>query len=100
MSMEGSWRLVVRSPMGKQSITVALHDAAGRLTGTVTNDANHKTAEIFDGSAVGDTVEWKVTLQDMPVTLAFHATVDGDTLNGKVKAGRFGRFGVSGQRAA
>jgi len=28
MSMEGSWRLVVSSPMGKQSITVALHDEA------------------------------------------------------------------------
>ncbi|NUP48628.1 MAG: hypothetical protein HOW97_15185 [Catenulispora sp.] len=100
MSVEGSWQLVVRSPMGKQHITVLLHDEAGALTGTLTNDANHKSAEIFDGSVAGDAVQWKVTLQDMPMTLAFQATVDGDTLDGKVKAGRFGRFGVSGRRVA
>lgn len=100
MSVYGDWRLVVNSPMGKQHISVTLRDDGGTLAGVLTNDANKKTAEIFDGAVTGDEAQWKVSLQDVKMTMAFDVTATGDSMSGKVKAGRFGRFGVSGQRAA
>lgn len=100
MGVDGSWQLEVRSPMGKQHVTVALREEEGKLSGTLTNDANKRTAEIYDGQVAGAEVEWKVNLQEVRMTLAFNTTVDGDSMSGKVKAGRFGRFAVTGHRAA
>jgi hypothetical protein len=98
MDIEGSWRLVVLSPIGKQVITTDLHVDENTLTGTATNEANQKTAEVFDGSVSGDTAEWKITLQEMKLTLTFNVTVADDSMSGKVKAGHFGKFSVSGDR--
>ena len=52
----------------------------------------------FDGSVRGDELQWKVTLKQMKMTLTFTASVDQDTMTGKVKAGMFGRFNVRGAR--
>jgi len=35
----------------------------------------------------------------MPITLSCKATVSGDSLEGKVKAGIFGSFAIKGSRA-
>ena len=98
MDIEGSWRLIVLSPIGKRSITADLHVEGNTLTGTATNEENQKTAEVFDGTVSGDTAEWKITLQDMKLTLTFNVTVADDDMSGKVKAGHFGKFSVSGER--
>jgi hypothetical protein len=99
MSVDGNWRLVVQSPMGRQHLTVALHDDHGTLTGTLTNPERQLTADIFDGSvADSGELEWKVTLKQMKMTLVFTTTVAEDTMTGKVKAGLFGRFTVTGER--
>lgn len=100
MSVEGTWRLVVQSPMGKQNLTLALREDGGAVSGTQTNDTGERTAEIFEARVDGDHLVWKVTLKEMRMTLAFDTTVAGDTLTGKVKAGLFGKFSVSGQRDA
>ena len=98
MDIEGSWRLVVLSPIGKQVIATDLRADGNALTGTATNEANQKTADVFDGSMSGDTAEWKITLQEMKLTLTFEVTVANDSMSGKVKAGHFGKFSVSGER--
>lgn len=100
MDIEGSWRLVVLSPIGKQLITADLHVDGNTLTGTATNEANQKTAQVFDGCVSGDMAEWKITLQEMKLTLTFNVTVANDSMSGKVKAGHFGKFSVSGERVA
>jgi len=100
MSVEGTWRLAVQSPMGKQHLTLVLREDGGTVSGTQTNEANQRSAEIFDTRLTGDRLEWKVTLKEMRMTLAFDTTVTADALSGKVKAGLFGKFGVSGQRNA
>jgi hypothetical protein len=99
MNVEGNWQLNVDSPMGKQQLTVDLHEEDGTLTGILTNNGNNMTTDIFDGSVHGDELQWKVKLQQIKVTLTFDTTVQGDTMTGKVKAGIFGKFSVSGKRA-
>lgn len=107
MSVAGTWRLVVDAPIGKQHLAVRLDggdgagdsDGAGtELTGTVTNENNGLVADIFQGHAEGDELRWKITLQQVRLTLTFTVTVTGDTMSGKVKAGLFGRFTVRGER--
>lgn len=100
MSVEGTWRLTVQSPMGKQHLTLVLREDGGAVTGIQTNDANQRSADIFETRLAGDRLEWKVTLKEMRMTLAFDTTVTEDALSGKVKAGLFGKFAVSGQREA
>jgi hypothetical protein len=99
MGVDGNWKLVIDSPMGKQQASVDLRaEGGGALNGTVVNTGNGLTSEIFDGTADGNDLTWKVKLKQFPLTLAFATTVDGDSMAGKVKAGGFGRFKVTGQR--
>ena len=48
----------------------------------------------------GDTVTWSNSITTpFPMTLEFTGKLDGDTLNGSVKAGSFGSFPFTGSRA-
>lgn len=98
MSVAGTWHLVVDAPIGKQQLTVRLEEVGGELSGTVTNQGNGLVADIFQGQADGDELRWKITLQQVRLTLTFTVAVTGDTMAGKVKAGLFGRFTVRGER--
>ena len=99
MSIQGDWKLVVNTPMGDQRFTAVFHDEDGAVTGTLTNDANGLIANVFDGRAAEQELEFKITLSQMRMTLAFAVSIAGDELDGKVKAGMFGKFKVRGQRA-
>ena len=73
MSVDGNWNITVNSPMGAQPSSLSLKADGGTLTGTQSAQGN--TADIANGK------------------------VDGDTLNGNVKAGAFGSFPFTGSRA-
>ena len=98
MSVDGNWQLVIDSPIGKQHVTVVLVEDAGTVTGTLTNNGNKLSTDIFDGSVNGDAVAWKVTLKQLKMTLTFDTTVAENRMAGKVKAGLFGKFPVTGER--
>ena len=73
MSVDGTWNITVNSPMGAQPSTLTLAADGATLTGTQSAQGN--TQPIANGK------------------------VDGDTLNGSVKAGAFGSFPFTGSRA-
>jgi hypothetical protein len=98
MSVDGDWHLTIDSPMGKQNVVIGLTEESGKLTGTLLNKSNNMTTDIFDGSVDGEQLTWKAKLQQINMTLAFTTTVQDNTMSGKVKAGLFGNFKVSGQR--
>ena len=98
MSVDGKWQLVVDSPMGKQNVVVDLAHEGERLVGTVTNLGNGLTSEVLDGAVQGDKVTWKMKMSKFNITLSFNTTVADDSMSGKVKAGMFGSFNVSGTR--
>jgi hypothetical protein len=94
--MAGNWNLMVNSPMGLQHMRLALRHERDQLVGTVTNNAAGVTSEIFDARLDGDQLSWKFKTQ-FKLTLSFTTTVQGETMTGRVKAGMFGSFDVTGE---
>lgn len=98
MAVDGNWNLTMSTPMGERQATLSLKTSGGTLTGTQGAEGN--SAEIFDGTANGDDVAWKVSITDpMPLTLAFTGTVSGDSISGEMGIGPMGSFPFTGTRA-
>ena len=95
MSVEGNWKITVKSPVGPQVSTVVLHSSDGVLTGTQSGQG--ATSEISEGKVDGNTVYWvNHVTAPMKMKLEFTGTVDGDQISGKVKAGMMGSFSFTG----
>jgi len=98
MSIDGSWKIIVNSPMGKQESALELKVDGAALSGT--QSAQGATQTIKGGKVEGDKVSWSSAITTpFPMTLEFTGTVVGDALNGSVKAGAFGSFPFEGSRA-
>jgi hypothetical protein len=70
-------------------------------TFTGTNAGAMGAMEVENGKVDGNRLTWTMKMTvPMPMTLECDATVDGDALNGTVKAGMFGTFAMTGTRAA
>jgi hypothetical protein len=98
MSVDGTWKVTMQTPLGERAATVTLAAAGGALTGTMGGDAG--STPIKDGKVDGNKVSWKTDITDpMSMTLEFSATIDGDKLSGSVKLGMFGSAPLAGTRA-
>ncbi len=101
MSVAGSYNCVVKSPMGDQKSVLTVNPSDDGTTWTGTNAGDQGSLDIYDGKIDGNTITWKMDMKvPMPMTLDGTATVDGDTVNGSVKAGMFGTFPMTGTRAS
>lgn len=97
--VDGKWNCIVESPMGAQEFVLTVVSAGDSFSGSAEGEIGRK--QIEDGSVDSDTLSWTMHVsKPMPVTLTCKATVTGDTLEGKVKAGIFGSFPISGTRIA
>jgi hypothetical protein len=100
MSVDGSWNLVMETPMGVRRATLDVTSGAGALTGEQSADGD--SAAIFDGTVSGDNVAWKVSIiSPVPMTLQYTATVFGDEMSGQMQVSladrrRVGAGGVLG----
>jgi hypothetical protein len=98
MAVDGNWDLTMTTPMGERKATLSLKNSGGTLTGSQGADGN--SAEIFDGTASGDDLAWKVSITNpMPLTLEFTGKVSGDSLSGEMSIGPMGSFPFTGTRA-
>jgi len=98
MSVDGSWKITVQTPMGPQDSTLNLTSDGGRLTGTQVAP-NGGSAEIEDGSVNGDELAWNAKItKPFPLTISFSGTIDGDTISGKVKFGMMGSGTFAGAK--
>ena len=98
MSVSGTWKLTIDTPMGRQESTLELTEDGSALTGTAS--ANGESIEIFDGSVDGDNVTWKVKVtKPISVTATLTGTVNGDEMSGHAKAGFFPAAPFTGVRA-
>lgn len=97
--LAGSWTVTVKSPTGPMPSTLEIEHVEGRLSGTQTGDG---TATPIDEILLdGDKVVWKSKIsKPMQLKLEFAGVVDGDTINGKVKAGFMGSFPFTAVRAS
>ena len=98
MSVAGVYDTIVKSPMGDQKgvFTVTPADG-GAFTGSVVDGMG--TMEVADGRIDGNKLTWKMSTKvPMPLDFDCEATIDGDSLAGKVNAGAFGVMALSGTR--
>jgi hypothetical protein len=91
MSVDGTWKITVQSPMGPQASTVELVSDGSALTGT--QSGGEGATAIYDGSVDGDITK------PMKLTVTFTATVEGDSISGTAKAGMFPKSTFAGARA-
>lgn len=97
MSLDGKWTIEIKSPMGAQKGTLELKVDGDKLTGTQSGDQGSLPV---DGVVEGGRGKWDAKVSTpMPMTLSFDVGVNGDALEGSVKAGAFGSFPVTGSRA-
>jgi hypothetical protein len=98
MAVDGTWNLVMDTPMGERRANVKLTSQGGTLTGQQSAEGN--SIDIFDGTVNGNQVFWKVSItQPMALTLEYTGTIDGDKMSGSMKAGMFGNSPFTGSRA-
>jgi len=98
-SPDGTWRLTLNTPIGKQEMTLVLAANGSALTGTASDDEGTLQADVTDGSADGAALRWKVAVtKPMPITLSFDATYDETAMTGTVKLGMFGTHPMTGTR--
>ena len=97
MSVAGTYAIVTKTPMGDQSGTFTVTVDGDTFTGSVIGSMGNM--DVADGKVAGNTLTWKMDMKvPMPITLDCQATVDGDTITGKVSAGAFGTFALTGVR--
>lgn len=98
MSLDGTYDVTVKSPLGEQKGTLTVKTDGDTFTGT--NAGANGTFDVR-GEVSGNTLTWQQAITTpMPMTLDMTATIDGDTLTGTAKAGAFGSFPMNGVRAA
>ncbi|WP_143743267.1 hypothetical protein OG836_04140 [Micromonospora zamorensis] len=98
LSIDGTWNVIIDSPMGTQHGVLELSTEDDRVTGT--GQALGTTMEVADGTANGDEVTFALDFtRPVPMRLDFHLSVSGDSIAGEAKAGPVGRWKVAGQRA-
>jgi hypothetical protein len=98
MSADGIWKLTMQTPIGERKSTLALKNAGGTLTGTMTAEEGNAT-EVYDGKVSGNNASWKADIKNpMPLTLSFTGTVDGEKISGTVSAGAIGSWPFTGTR--
>lgn len=99
MSVAGTYDCVTKTPMGDQSSKFTVNVDGDSFTGT--NAGAMGSMDVEGGKVDGNKLTWTMKMTvPMPMTLECEATVDGDALNGTVKAGMFGTFAMTGTRAA
>lgn len=96
--IDGQWDCTAQSPMGEQqSVLTVTSTPDGGFAGT--NSGTLGSLDITDGRMTGDQVSFKMELKiPFPMTLACEATLDGDTLQGTIDTGAFGRFPMKAMR--
>lgn len=96
----GVYDITTKTPMGDQQGTLTLVVDGDTVTGTQESPMMGSMA-VEEGKVSGNTVTWVSNMtQPMPMKLECSATVNGDSIEGTVKAGAFGEMAVSGTRRA
>jgi hypothetical protein len=96
-AVDGSWDIVVRTPLGDQQGVLTVKSAGASFTGGLSGALG--SVDVPDGTVDGDTIAWRMRISSpMPMTLECSATVEGDALTGSVGAGGYGSFPLSGTR--
>ena len=95
--VDGTWKMVLATPMGPQEMLGHFSTQGSVLKGTLESPQG---SQDFEGVVNGNQLKWEMKIaKPMPMTLKYDLTIDGTTLTGKAKLGMFGTAKVTGQRS-
>lgn len=94
--IDGSWDMVLATPVGPQKIIGRFNTNGDVLTGVLESDQGSQS---FAGTIAGNRLKWEMKVsKPMPITLKYDITVEGNKLSGKLKMGLFGSANLTGER--
>lgn len=97
MSIDGTWNMVIHTPVGKQHMEFDLHTDGTTLAGTATQHG--AVSEITDGTVDGDNLRFKVAMtRPFKINLAFTVSVAGDDMTGSVRLGKLPSSNLTAHR--
>ncbi|WP_431676519.1 hypothetical protein [Kitasatospora sp. KL5] len=97
MSVEGTWDLVISTPIGRIKAVVDIRQQDGVLAGTARGAGEE--VPLGDLALDGDRLTWtQAVTRPLRLNLAFAVKLAGDTLTGTSKAGRLPASQVTGER--
>jgi len=95
--IDGSWNMVLATPMGPQKVVGRFTTEGEVLTGVLESDQG---SQDFSGTVTGNRLKWEMKVtKPIPITLKYDLSVEGGKLAGKLKMGLFGSANVTGARA-
>ncbi|MEO6085986.1 MAG: hypothetical protein ABIQ18_23035 [Umezawaea sp.] len=101
MSAEGTWELVVDTPIGRQRAVLELSTRDGVLHGVARDQRHGEETALTDLVADGDRLTWaQAVTKPLRLNLVFDVVVAGDEMTGHSKAGRLPKSRVTGRRTA
>jgi carbon-monoxide dehydrogenase large subunit len=98
VAVDGTWNLVLATPMGPQKMVGTFKTAGKAFSGRLDSDQGSMD---FEGGTVDGGHVWfdlKV-VKPMKITLKYDFTIEGNKLAGTVKMGIFGKAKLTGERS-
>jgi hypothetical protein len=98
MAVDGTYKIEIDTPIGKQEATLSLRTDGGKLNGTVASALGDMN---FSGGTVsGDELMWIMEINSPlgDVKLDFKSRVTGSDISGEVRAGTLGTSPFKGKK--
>jgi hypothetical protein len=97
MAIDGTYKIELETPMGKQEATLTLKTDGDKLSGAADSMMGKQE---FTGTVNGDALAWTMDITSPmgDMKLEYTAKVTGDDIAGEVKAGTFGSSPFKGKR--
>ena len=98
MAVDGTYKIEIDTPMGKQESKLTLKAVGGKLSGTM--ESSFGTTNFSGGTVTGNEVAWnmEITSPMGKMALAYKGKVAGNAISGEVKAGDFGTSPFKGKK--
>ncbi len=97
MSFEGTWNVVIATPIGKQSVVLDIVSHEGGVRGTARQGT--EVVPFLDPVVDGQRMTWtQQVTKPMRLTLKFDVTVEGRRMTGTARAGLLPSSRLTGER--
>lgn len=96
MSVIGSWKVTMTTPVGPQNMVLHIDTLADNFTGRIESPmGNHN----ISGTSSGGLLNWQMKAnKPIPITVTFKAQFEANTMSGTAKLGILGKSTLSGER--
>ena len=98
MAVDGTYKIEIDTPMGKQESTLTLKAAGDKLSGSM--ESMFGKMDFSGGKVKGNDVAFSMKMSGPmgDMTLEYTGTVSGNEISGNVKAGDFGSSPYKGKK--